>query len=128
VFRLARWPSPGRTNWRRWPSYVGALVVVCAVLPLAALAGSQSYWSDSGNAGTGGYAGYNNIYQYNQVWHQAGNTFDVYYVMGDGYTLTGDVRNNTNPTKWPYSVSYADPWCENINDWSGVTWTCQYGY
>lgn len=69
-------------------------------------------WSTSGQTSRG----------YNQVWHQSGKYWWVYYDGGN----YGQTYDNANPTRYgggsggsAYSV------CANDNDNSGVTWTCQ---
>jgi hypothetical protein len=61
--------------------------------------------------------------QYNQVWHQIGKLWSVYYWTGSetaGYELSSG-----NPTRWPGEIGYAIARCHNHTDDSGVQWTCQ---
>jgi hypothetical protein len=103
---------------------VGALVFV--VLPPAiALAGTQFNYAQGRNGAGGifGTAGYGPR-DYNQVWHQAGRTWEVYYVQPSGFVY-GYRRDTENPTKQHASNSYARSVCANVNDNSYVLWTCQ---
>lgn len=106
------------------------LATVCVFLTLAppsvALAASYTYASGiNGQGGTYRYY-YWNSYLYNQVWHAQYYHWYVAYVLSDG-SKAGEVSNWNNPTKWPYSIGYAQPECTNLDDYSGVRWTCQYG-
>lgn len=107
-------------------SFVLLCIVVAFAIPAAAFAGSNTYASGTNGIG-GNYAGPGlTSMLYNQVWHQSGWTWEVYYDYSG--QARGDVEDNMNPTKWPYSISgYSEAHCHNINDTSGVTWTCQYG-
>lgn len=92
--------------------------------PAVALAAQITYASGTNGVGgtfaTSGEA----VRGYNQVWHQAGRSWWVWYLRGS--TQTGLVFNSSNPTKYnggSGTVAYAK--CSNSNDDSGVTWTCQ---
>ena len=61
---------------------------------------------------------------YNQVWHQSGRTWTVLYHLTDG-SDTAIRTDSNNPTRWGGHIGYADAWCNNVNDNSFVTWTCQ---
>lgn len=61
---------------------------------------------------------------YNQVWHQAGKNWTVFYELTDG-TAVAVVINTDNPTRWGGEIGYAKAKCNNVNDNSFVTWTCQ---
>lgn len=105
------------------------LAVVCVVFaltpPLVAYATNYTYASSIDGWGGYWHSGYNS-YTLNEVWHSTLATWEVYYAQSGG-GIVGDVQNNNNPTQWPYSISYADSWCHNVSDNTGVTWTCQYG-
>lgn len=61
---------------------------------------------------------------YNQVWHQAGKYWWLWYLHGS--SQTGLVFNSSNPTQYPSpssTVAYSK--CSNSDDNSGVTRTCQ---
>jgi hypothetical protein len=105
------------------PLLVIALLLMI-VPPTVAWAGQFNYAQDTNRAGetfsTTGETGRS----YNQVWHQAGNDWWVWYLHGS--TQTGLVFDSLNPTKYPGASSgsvFAK--CANQNDSSGVTWTCQ---
>lgn len=104
-----------------------ACVLMALIPPLVAYASSTTY--ATGTFGCCGYwdAGYNSIYKFNQVWHSTLGTWEVYYQTTTPPYTEGDLENNSNPTKWPYSIAYGNPWCHDINDNTGVVWTCQYG-
>lgn len=104
-----------------------ALACVLLVLapPMAALAHlSQSTYASGTNGAGGTYQSSWNHHDYNQVWHQAGREWGVWYYHSDG-SYTGIRINTSNPTKWEYETSYARSQCHNYDDMSGVTWTCQ---
>lgn len=67
---------------------------------------------------------YWNHRDYNQVWHNANFTWGVFYVTTDRI-IHGWVRDTANPTRWGGEIGYATPKCENVNDTSGTTFTCQ---
>ena len=105
-----------------------ALVSACLFLvvlpPAVAFAAQITYASGTNGVGgtfaTSGEA----VRGYNQVWHQAGRYWWVWYLHGS--TQTGLVFNSSNPTKYnggSGTVAYAK--CSNSDDNSGVTWTCQ---
>lgn len=106
------------------------LALVCAclfliVLPPAVAFAAQITYA-SGTNGVGGTFATSGepVRGYNQVWHQAGRSWWVWYLHGS--TLTGLVFNSSNPTKYnggSGTVAYAK--CSNSDDNSGVTWTCQ---
>lgn len=102
------------------------ICLLFALLPPAiAYAGTQyTYYQGVGGAGstfsTTGYA----ARDYNQVWHQAGRTWAVWYADTSG-NVYGYVRNTSNPTKWPNPIGYAKSKCQNVNDTGPVLWTCQ---
>jgi hypothetical protein len=106
------------------------LGLVCTVLALVppAVAWGASYDYAHGTYGVGGqYPGPGfNSYLYNQVWHATGYYWLVEYRLTNG-DKAGQVIDTNNPTKWPNSIGYANPYCVNDTDNSGVTWTCQYG-
>lgn len=109
--------------YRRLPVLVIALLLVL-VPPTVAWAGQINYASGTNGVGgtfpTSGEA----VRSYNQVWHQSGYYWWVWYLHGS--SQTGLVYDNANPTKYPGgsgTIAYAK--CSNQNDNSGVTWTCQ---
>jgi hypothetical protein len=111
----------------RMPGRLLALVCLALALipPSVAYAASITYAQSTNGSGGYWHSGYNS-YLYNQVWHSGNAAWEVYYAQSNG-SVVGDVANYNNPTQWPYSISYADSWCHNINDNTGVVWTCQYG-
>lgn len=107
-----------------------AVAACVAVVALLAAAGGWAHLPQftyaSGSGGVGGvYPGSDayNHRDYNQVWHNDCCTWGVFYVSGG--IIYGWVRNTSNPTKWPNEIGYATMKCENVNDNSGTTWTCQ---
>lgn len=105
------------------------IAVACAILivlpPAVAVAGTQFNYAQGRNGvggifPTGGYG----PRDYNQVWHQAGKFWEVFYVQPSRYVY-GWKRNSNNPTVQPASNSYAEADCENDDDNSNVLWTCQ---
>ena len=116
------------TQWTRGGLRRLALVAACLFLvvlpPAVALAAQITYASGTNGVGgtfaTSGEA----VRGYNQVWHQAGRSWWVWYLHGS--SQTGLVFNSSNPTKYnggSGTVAYAK--CSNSDDNSGVTWTCQ---
>ncbi len=118
VLRCVRTTHPSR----RWAALAfGSLVLL--VLPTAiawasqityatGTNGSGSAWSTSGQASRA----------YNQVWHQAGRYWWVYYDGGN----YGQTYDNANPTRYGGgSGGSAYALCANDDDTSGVQWTCQ---
>ena len=100
-----------------------ALLLVI-VPPAVAWAGQINYASGTNGVGgtfpTSGEA----LRSYNQVWHQSGYYWWVWYLHGS--SQTGLVYDSSNPTKYPggsSTIAYAK--CSNQDDNSGVTWTCQ---
>lgn len=126
-------PRPlAQGGWLRRSRLWTVFVVLACLLawPLASLAGTTNYGQGINTDNVTWNAGFNYIYQYNQVWHSTTVAWEVYYYDGS-YNAVGDVANNSNPTKWPYSISYGAPECTTANwpdgDYSGVQFTCQYG-
>ena len=108
---------------RRLPLLVIALLLVI-VPPTIAWAGQITYAQDTNRTGetfsTTGEASRS----YNQVWHQAGKYWWVWYLHGG--SQTGIAYDSANPTKYPGAsgtIAYAQ--CANDNDNSGVAWSCQ---
>ena len=112
-----------------WP-FRRRLVALVALLlmsfpPALAYAGTQFNYA-SGTAGVGGVFKVGNYTgrDYNQVWHQSGRTWTVLYHLTDG-SDTAIRTDSNNPTRWGGHIGYADAWCNNVNDNSFTTWTCQ---
>ena len=101
-------------------------VVLGLVFPLLAFAHLPQITYAQGRAGAGGnfQTGGFNHRDYNQVWHQSGETWGVVYELTDG-SAAGYIVNPDNPTRWGGQIGYARAQCENWNDDSGVLWTCQ---
>jgi hypothetical protein len=112
---------------QRVPGRLVALVAFLLVVipPAIAYAGTQITYA-TGTAGVGGTFKVGNFTgrDYNQVWHQSGKTWTVLYHLTDG-SAVAIVTDSSNPTRWPNHIGYADAWCNNVNDNSFVTWTCQ---
>lgn len=114
-------------NKLRRALYVALCSLFVVLPPTAAYAHLAQYDYASGRGGVGGtFPGSNafNHRDYNQVWHEPGYFWQVYYLDTDGFAY-GYVRNSTNPTKWPNEIGYATPKCHNENDNSLALWTCQ---
>jgi hypothetical protein len=106
---------------------VAAIALIIVALPSAAAGHLSQYTYASGSSQPysvfPGSEAWNHR-DYNQVWHQAGNTWGVFYVTTDRI-IHAWVRDTSNPTRWGGEIGYATPKCENVNDTSGVTFTCQ---
>jgi hypothetical protein len=61
---------------------------------------------------------------YNQVWHQLGYSWDACYTHTDGSWGTC-AYGNGNPTKDSNDDGYAKADCYDVDDNSGVQFTCQ---
>ena len=62
---------------------------------------------------------------FNRVYHQAGRTWGLTYCYSNGSCLNY-YFGTANPTVDPWGGEfYAEAWCYNVNDGSGVNWTCQ---
>jgi hypothetical protein len=61
----------------------------------------------------------------NRVWHHLGNYWWVYYQHTDN-SLNCIKYEDSNPTHCDNPDGYAKAKCENSDDNSGVTWTCQW--
>ena|ERR1700712_4025172 len=124
--------DPRRRAWRR-----AKLVVMVAALALCsasvAYAATIFTYATGVNGTTGGVGGsgfYPNpggydFRNFNRVYHQAGTEWQLFYDASGG-PLTIYADGTTNPLSSGGSGgSQFRPWCRNINDLSGVTWTCQ---
>ncbi|MDH5282239.1 MAG: hypothetical protein OEW52_14050 [Thermoleophilia bacterium] len=121
-------PDAGRPAGLRLPLRL-ALTAACLLLvivpPGVALAATQFNYAQGTNGVGGTYqtTGEDNR-SYNQVWHQAGKSWWVWYLHGSSQTCLK--FNSSNPTKCPDpSATIAYSKCSNYDDNSGVTWTCQ---
>lgn len=111
------------------------LALVVVILTLAALVGafrpSQAsahviFTYAQGVNGVGGVywtAGYAPR-DFNRVYHQSGTEWTLYYCHTD-FTCTTTYSGNVNPLVDQRNQGYAQAYCENDNDDSFVTWTCQ---
>ena len=105
-----------------------ALVAGCMFLivfpPAAALAAQIDYATGTNGVGGTFATSGETTRAYNQVWHQSGKSWWVWYLHGS--SQTGVVFNSSNPTKYNGASSGAVfAKCSNSDDNSGVTWTCQ---
>lgn len=104
------------------------LVLACLLLvslpPAAAYAATQFDYASGVNGINGFYAttGYADR-NYNQVWHQAGREWEVWY--DNTFDAFCVVDNTNNPTKCPSGLASAKAHAANFTDNSGVTWTAQ---
>lgn len=117
-----------RTGGMERRGWAAVLVAACALLalpPAVALAATQFNYAQGVNGVGGTYQTSGEASrQYNQVWHQSGRYWWVWYLHGS--SQTGLVFSSSNPTKYPSpssTIAYAK--CSNHDDSSGVTWTCQ---
>jgi hypothetical protein len=96
------------------------------VPPTTAFAATQINYA-SGVNGTGGQYHTTNpdfaTRNYNQVWHQAGKEWEVWYYANPNDFCVVD--NTNNPTKCPNEFVTVEADAANITDNSGVTWTAQ---
>jgi hypothetical protein len=106
------------------------LLVACvglAILPPVAYAHyNEQLTYASGTFGVGGVfttTGFDHRH-YNQVWHQPGYTWCVWYKLTNDDNVAV-VCDASNPTRWGGEIGYAKAQCHNTNDNSGVRWTCQ---
>jgi hypothetical protein len=99
-------------------------VLFVVLPPTIALAATQFTYAQ-GSFGSGGifHTTGQDQRNYNQCFHQKGKEWYVYYVHGTD--VNGFVDNTDNPTQWPEAIGYAYSYSKNINDDSGVTWTCE---
>lgn len=110
------------------------LVIVCVLVaalpPVVAYASVVTTYRQSVNEPGGQW--HTSTYDYrdfNRVYHQSGYTWGTSYCW---YAPNNDCTyyyySSANPTVDPYgstSPYTAQAWCENLNDNSGVNWTCQ---
>ena len=81
---------------------------------------AQGRWGAGGTYQTNGY----NHRHYNQVWHEPGYLWRLFY-YGPGTGFHGLADGTSNPTRWGGETGYAIAYCANDNDNSGTLWTCQ---
>jgi hypothetical protein len=104
-------------------------LLVCAILvllpPAVAYAGTVFTYAQGTNGigQTHSTAGYGPR-DLNRVYHADGYFWEVWYCRTDG-SCFDDVVSNINPTRSVGGASYAKAFCHNVNDNSGVLWTCQ---
>lgn len=105
-------------------------VLVAALPPAVAYASTVTTYRQSVDEPGGQW--HTSTYQvrdFNRVYHQSG------YTWGTSYCFSSPISDcltyyysSANPTVDPYgstSPYTAQAWCENLNDNSGVNWTCQ---
>lgn len=112
---------------RRFRLNLAVSLVAALVLAVPGAAHLSQYTYAQGVNGAGGtYPGSSafNHRDYNQVWHQAGKLWIVYYLLSNN-DFAGLAGNTDNPTRWGGEIGYGSPKCRNDDDNSGVTWTCQ---
>lgn len=97
--------------------------VVLLVLPATVAWASQiNYASGTNHPGDSWSTSGQAFRAYNQVWHEPGKYWWVYYDGGN----YGQTYDNANPTHYGGgSGGSAYAVCANDNDNSGVVWTCQ---
>lgn len=61
---------------------------------------------------------------WDRTYHQAGRYWNLFYCPTSGGCFGGNTDAN-NPTYASGGAVYAKSLCHNIDDNSGVTWTCQ---
>jgi hypothetical protein len=107
------------------------LVVLVATLAISGVAYAGTVYQYSSGVYGAGTAAWTSGYDprdFNRVYHQAGNTWQVWYNLNGGSAYWGFTTSNVNPTQMGSSVPsghYAQAVCANVNDNSGVIWTCQ---
>lgn len=103
------------------------LAAVAIAIPATAFAWSSvvTYAHDRGYAGfifsTAGYG----PRAWNRVYHDQGTLWDLNYCPTSGSCTTWYVGQGENPTVDPRDYGYGQAECYNLNDVSGVYWTCQ---
>jgi hypothetical protein len=120
-------------DWFRRLS-TSALVGLCAVFivlpPTVAYAADVQINYGSGSNGVGVVVATRNYppqyshRMYNQVWHQAGKSWTVWYQDHVPYVYC-NYTNTNNPTKCPNASDDKEALAQNNNDNSGVIWTAQ---
>lgn len=118
----------GMTKRRRWKVALAVACLTLMVIPpsvayaWSALIYAQGYYGANGFYRTTGFAPRN----YDIAWHEAGTRWGVWYENSDGSdTPPGGFYSTDNPTRIDTNVGYARSHCNNVNDNSGVQWTCQ---
>jgi hypothetical protein len=114
---------------------VKRLVLILCVIALAALVGAirpsrasahviityaQGYYGAGGTFHTTGFG----PRDFNRVYHQSGTTWWLFYCQTDG-SCDNPYVGSVNPLVDNRDNGYAAAYCSNINDNSGVQWTCQ---
>jgi hypothetical protein len=116
-----------RNSFLKWPLHLTLLACAILVLlpPAVAYAGvwfnyAQGTNGVGGTFATTGYA----PRDANRTYHAYGYYWELYYCRTDG-SCFGDNIDYFNPTWALGGASYAKAFCRNLNDNSGVVWTCQ---
>lgn len=74
------------------------------------------------HVGIGGYCG-GSPRDFNRVYHAIGYAWNPFYCWNGN--CFGGTSGTQNPIYANGGASYASPYCHNMSDNSGVTWTCQ---
>jgi len=128
---------PLMTLWSRFtkrhsrPLAFFAALILVGILPAAvtsAQTSSQVTYAQGvngvgGDWRTTGYA----PRQWNRVWRQPGPDWGLSYQYTNGQYCCFWI-DNINPTVSHYGISYGRAWCSNLEDNTGVLWTCQTTY
>jgi hypothetical protein len=116
-----------RNSFLKWPLHITLLACAILVLlpPAVAYAGTWFNYAQGTNGVGGTYAttGYAPR-DADRVYHAAGFWWELWYCHTDG-TCFGDHQDYVNPAYANGGSSYAKAFCHNLNDNSGVLWTCQ---
>lgn len=106
------------------------LCSACLFLLPAAVSHSWSYidtYKQNVNMAGGTWGTYSPAYRdraFNRVYHQYGTDWQMFYARPDGSELGHNI-GYINPLYANGSATNAKALCHNIDDQSGVTWTCQ---
>lgn len=100
-------------------------LAVILIPPSVAYAATQVTYASGVNGVGGTYSTSDYTYrQYNQVWHQSGKEWEVWY--WDGTNAYCFVDNTSNPTKCNQAATTrSQANAHNFTDNSGVKWTAQ---
>jgi hypothetical protein len=119
-----------QSRFRGRTLFLAVCLLLIALPPAVAFAWTNFNYATGFNGASGSFAtpGFAPR-EYNRVWHAQGWEWKIWYAHPNG--SVNCFRDNTaNPTACgspsdPVHDSYAQSFCQNWNDLSGVQWTCQ---